>query len=186
MAIAMLQSLFNFSSRRRRLLLYKIIALSFFLFVVLLWINSRGGPDPTAVDRLHSKHRSRYQKAEGAPEGLGAVEEEWNDEEDEDERRRIVEKENMDEFLVPVLQEYKYVEVDLREKHSSPFDDYDEEIREDLVGIVPGLGEKGEKAEVPAFQNSVAAEIAKKDAFNRLLSDMMSPNRTTPDTREKS
>jgi len=189
MTVTMLRSLFNFSSRRRRVLLAKSIVLILFVTVLLLWISRPSEPDPTAVDRLHARRsvgRSAYQKAEGAPGGLepGSIGE-WNDEEDEDDRKKIVEKENMDEFLVPVLQEYKFIEVDFKDKATNPYDDYDEEIKDDLVRLIPGLGEKGDKAYVPAFQKSVAAEILKKDAFNRLLSDMMSPNRTVPDTREK-
>ena len=181
----MLKSICNFSSRRRRVLLVKVVVLFSFVTALILWLSRPSDLDPTAVDRLHSlKSRGRYQKAEWAPAEIEAIVGEGNDEEEEEERRRIIEKENMDEFLVPVLQEYKYIEVDLKEKHSSPYDDYDDEIKDDLVRLIPGLGEKGEKDKVPEYQISVAAEIAKKDAFNRLLSDMISPNRTVPDTRE--
>jgi hypothetical protein len=53
-----------------------------------------------------------------------------------------------------------------------------------LKRVIPDLGGGGEKATVPAYQVDVATEIMKKEAFNRLLSELISPNRSTPDTRE--
>lgn len=101
-----------------------------------------------------------------------------------DEARRNVLAENTDEFLDPVLRDVKYTEVDLNGRREVVLDDYDEEIVDDLKRVKPGLGEKGEKATVPSYQKSVADNIMKKEAFNRLLSEMISPNRSVPDTRE--
>lgn len=98
-------------------------------------------------------------------------------------RKRVL-SENKDEFLEPVLKEVKFEEIDLNAQRVMPTNDYDVEIEDDIKRIKPGLGEKGNKATVPSYQKPVADNIMKKEAFNRLLSEMISPNRSVPDTRE--
>jgi hypothetical protein len=99
-------------------------------------------------------------------------------------KRKTVLAENTDEFLLPVLKDFAFSEVDLASRKLPSFDDYDDEIADDLRRVKPGLGDGGVKATVPTYQEQVAEEVMKKEAFNRILSEMISPNRSTPDTRE--
>jgi len=98
--------------------------------------------------------------------------------------RKKVLTQNTDEFLTPVLRDFPFHEVDLISKRNPDFADYDAEIKDDEHRIKPGLGDKGNAATVPSHQEEVAEEVMKKEAFNRILSEMISPNRSAPDTRE--
>lgn len=200
----MINSLLAFVARRRRFFLLKLLAVFCFVMTLLLWSKSQvkpeggntnsiegfeklvGGGDPST--RFHREanksppisHQNSAENQVGArPDVMPSF-----DQEKEAEIRRKVLEENMDEFLEPVLRDVKYTEIDLNAKKVAIFDDYDEEIVDDLKRVKPGLGEKGEKANVPSYQKAVADNIMKKEAFNRLLSEMISPNRSVPDTRE--
>jgi len=178
--VAMVRAFLNLSSPRKRAFLLKSLLLALVCLGIIFW----WGRSPPRLLEQASHPLRVYEKAEFPFVG---VEHNWPKEDPEYEKLRLVaEQQNMDEFLEPVLQNYKYVEVDLwgRGLDRHPQDDYDEEIREDMGTWIAGLGEGGLSAKVPDFQSAVAEEIQKKEAFNRLLSDMISPNRSVPDTRE--
>ena len=172
--------LFSFSLHRQRVFLVKVVVLfSSVTGLIFLLSPSELELDPSAIigGLFSLRSKNRNQKTEGGLTRIGAVSDTWNNKEEEKERRRIAEKENMDEFLVSVLEEYKYSEVDLREKHSSSsYDYYDHEIEDDLDRVIPGLGEKGD------MKGDKAANF--QSLFRKGLSDMISPNRRVPDNRE--
>ncbi|CAG7726770.1 unnamed protein product [Allacma fusca] len=198
----MFQNLITFVVRRRRFFVIKLFVLFFFVATLFLWANVSKKESPGLKSNLNDAkilphiNADNYQKADnlmavdvpnyiahnadidrlkngvGHPETFEAL-------------RQRVRKENEDEFLAPVLQEVNFVEVDLTHKRNNLHDDYDAEIEDDDNKVKPNLGAGGEKASVPDYQKAVADEILKKEAFNRLLSDIISPNRTVPDTREK-
>lgn len=195
----MINSLFAFVARRRRFFLLKLLAVFCFVMTLLLWSKSSqlkpegGGNSIEGADKLvgdpsphfnRDLNKSPHQNSAENQVGPKPDVQPSFDVEKEAEIRRKVLEENMDEFLEPVLRDVKYTEIDLNAKKASSFDDYDEEIVDDIKRVKAGLGEKGEKANVPSYQKAVADSIMKKEAFNRLLSEMISPNRSVPDTRE--
>ncbi|CAL8069733.1 unnamed protein product [Orchesella dallaii] len=191
----MLNSCFAFIARRRRLFLLKLLAIFCFVMTLLLWSKSQVKPETTTVvegseklvgikmerdDQLKAPY---HNKLKATDKGISHASSGYNAAEDTELRRKVL-LENTDEFLEPVLKEVQYVEIDLTDRMTNSYDDYDDEIEDDVKRIKPGLGDKGRKATVPSYQKAVADNIMKKEAFNRLLSEMISPNRTVPDTRE--
>jgi len=182
--------------------LLKLLAIFCFVMTLLLWSKSQVKPETSTVvegseklvgvgfkmertDQLkapyHNKLKVTDKGSQHANNGGGGGG--YNAAEDTELRRKVL-LENTDEFLEPVLKEVKYVEIDLTDRMTNSYDDYDDEIEDDIKRVKPGLGEKGKKATVPSYQKAVADNIMKKEAFNRLLSEMISPNRSVPDTRE--
>ncbi|XP_037069452.1 polypeptide N-acetylgalactosaminyltransferase 1-like isoform X2 [Pollicipes pollicipes] len=69
--------------------------------------------------------------------------------------------------------------------HQKGLEQYDSDIEMDLKKIVPGLGADGEPAHLSGAEEAHAEELMKKEAFNIVLSDKISPNRSVPDARSK-
>lgn len=97
--------------------------------------------------------------------------------------RESVRQENTDEFLEEVLNQLNFTEIDLSTR---PVDImvHDMAIATLMKNIDYKLGQNGSKAEVPAVLKSLAEKVIGKDAFNRILSEMIALNRSVPDTRE--
>ena len=55
---------------------------------------------------------------------------------------------------------------------------------EDEKKIVPGLGELGKGVRLTGEEAKLAEEVQKKEAFNLILSDKISLNRSVPDSRD--
>ena len=51
--------------------------------------------------------------------------------------------------------------------------------------VVPGFGEDGRGEELQGAEKESAEDVMKKEAFNLILSDKISLNRSVPDTRDK-
>lgn len=59
-------------------------------------------------------------------------------------------------------------------------------ISDKCVSRVPSdLGQGGEPAHLTGEEEARAETVMKKEAFNMVLSDKMSPNRTVPDARSR-
>lgn len=204
----MINTVIGFFGRRRRFFLLKLLAAVCFLMTLLIWSKSNHGKVDDLENGLDSGDLIHTEKLIGKgphkvdsfkpPLSNSLLESESRvnkvvkvtrkhtgifDSQKDSILRESVLAENTDEFLEPVLREVKYVEVDLS-KHRGDFNDYDAEIEDDMKRVKPGLGDKGDKATVPSYQKQVADSIMKKEAFNRLLSEMISVNRSVPDTRE--
>ncbi|GAB6033396.1 hypothetical protein CHUAL_013159 [Chamberlinius hualienensis] len=63
---------------------------------------------------------------------------------------------------------------------------YEEEIRESLAKVVPGIGNGGAAVVLTDEEQKLADKLMKKEAFNIIASDRISLNRTTPDNRHPS
>ncbi|XP_021962988.1 polypeptide N-acetylgalactosaminyltransferase 13 [Folsomia candida] len=201
----MLTNVCNYFVRRRRRLFFVLSTFSLCLIIFILWSRQRpsysngGGVDGADKsddynsNRIVFPGRFGYQEADHLAlqhDAEAVVDTSTGDDHPGTISAQILSlrvqarKENRDEFLVPVLRDFEFSEVDLLPIRLVLHNDYDEEIKDDLSRVKVGLGERGEKAAVPSYQEDVAKEIMKKEAFNRLLSEMISPNRSTPDTRE--
>lgn len=55
---------------------------------------------------------------------------------------------------------------------------------EDEMKVVRGLGEGGKSVKLSGEEQKVAQEVMKKEAFNLILSDKISVNRSVPDSRD--
>ena len=69
--------------------------------------------------------------------------------------------------------------------HEDLYTEFDAEFAADAAKIVPGLGEGGEAVKYQGKELEEAEKIMKTDAFNRLLSDRISYQRSVPDTSDE-
>ena len=175
----MIKAISSFIVRRRRLFQFKLVIILIFVVVLLYWgtqhrseFHSSSLPFSERFRALNSKDPvHNYEEGSIGKKNLLI-------------KREKIREENTDPFLLPVLRDYKFSEVNLFKTRQIKFSDYDDEIVDDAGNVNSMLGKGGLAAEVPNFQKSVAEAIMKKEAFNKLLSDMIALNRSVPDTRE--
>lgn len=88
---------------------------------------------------------------------------------------------------VPILQQQKF---NLPNVNLPSPEDQAERMRAELMfaederKVVRGLGEAGRSVKLTGEEAKVAQEVMKKEAFNLILSDKISVNRTVPDSRD--
>lgn len=65
-----------------------------------------------------------------------------------------------------------------------PLNKYDVQIAADLKKFRPGLGDDGKGVKLTGAELEEAEEVMKKEAFNLIISDQISYNRSLPDVRD--
>lgn len=101
--------------------------------------------------------------------------------------RKQVLAENRDEFIKQVIKEHKLKEIDLSKRSQNHREYYDEAIEMDRAKFIPGLGENGEKAELPRkYQLKLKPfnETTIKEKRHDILSQLIAYNRSLPDSRD--
>lgn len=104
--------------------------------------------------------------------------------------RKQVLQENTDEFLEDILQELTYFEVNLNshrphwESESGYATIYDKIIEKDIIHLKQDLGQIETNPTIPSELQPEVDKALREDGMNTVLTNMISVNRTVPDTRE--
>ncbi|XP_043224989.1 polypeptide N-acetylgalactosaminyltransferase 1-like [Amphibalanus amphitrite] len=180
------------TSRRKRSIFYKVFCVIIVLSCFLLWRRKgalRSGGTQSVADQLgdfSAKHRAglsqnrRSERSEDMP-NFNAI---------DNDALPVKSIPNYDVIGMQQSEDRLRNEVDdMRNafgiSQHKGLEQYDSEIDSDLRKIVPGLGAGGEPAHLSGDEDALAQQLMKKEAFNILLSNKISPNRTVPDARSR-